>query len=245
MTKIEELLLRSPAGREMLAQQQREEERKVLVAEIEALREESERVLPRLKQDVEEARQAALAARKALEKAEADFRGKNGVCAGVAARLQAGIARRLSALRESASPAIDEFLTQCRRVLNLTLNSFAVVTVPTGGVSVETGRAIVEQKNNAGDIERARQPIEVAIKEAEKLKVKALTDAQVAERLQTLAEMLPVAAKQQVLTVLDEREYGMVISERSEMVRLSQPWKDIKRGIRESRGLGSFHERRR
>ena len=89
--------------------------------------------------------------------------------------------------------------------------------------------------------------IEVAIKEAEKLRLLAITDDEVATKLRELAETLPREAKQQALILLNDNGlgYDLVISERSEMVRQSEPWKNTKHGIRESLGIGSFRERRR
>jgi hypothetical protein len=128
--------------------------------------------------------------------------------------------------------------------IDAALGSFSAVTIPTGQTLIETGRPIVEQKNNAADIERTVQTIEYAVKEAEKLKLLALTDEEVATRLHKLGEALPAQVKQEVLILDDPREYGLVISERSEMVRQSEPWRSTKRRIHESLGLGSFRPRR-
>jgi hypothetical protein len=243
LTRLEELLLRSPAGREMLAEQQRQEARKRLVDEIGALREEADQVLPRLKGEVEEAKQKVLSARKVLERAEADFRGKNGVCAGVDARLQAGIARRLSALRESASPAIDEFVTQCRRAITKARNSFVVRQVSLGTHSAETGRPIYRTETNAEEIAAKVKTYEAAIKEAENLKLAALSDSEVEERLQALASTLPAEVRPQPLVDVDGG-YHLTIAERSEALRQGQPWRDTKSAIHRGLGLGSFRQRR-
>jgi hypothetical protein len=245
VSEIEKLLWTTPGGKELLLQRQRQEERERLVKELVSLREEAARELPPLKKAEAEARLAAERARETLKELEATWRGKHSVHAGVAARLQAWIARRENALRNSANPAIDEFIRQCRKAIDAARGSFSSVAIPTGDRAFESGRPIVEQKSNADTIERDVKILEAAIKEAEELKQRAISDDEVEMRLQKLSETLPADAKQQALILDDPREYHLVISERSELLRQSQPIKDIKRGIRESLGIGSFRPLRR
>jgi hypothetical protein len=232
-------------GRELLQARQREEERERLVAEIAALRKEQEQELPLLRRAKEEAWQAALDAHKTFKKLEANARGKESAYSVVSSRLAHWISRDENALRNSANPAIDEFIRQCRKAIDAARGSFSNIAVPTGDRGLESGRPIVEQKSNADTIERDVKILEAATTEAEELKLLAISDGEVEVRLRKLSETLPADAKQHALILDAPHEYALVIKERSELVKLSQPVKDIKRGIRESLGIGSVRPLRR
>jgi hypothetical protein len=215
------------------------------VAEIAALREEEARELPPLKAAEKQAERAVFEAREALKRAEADWRGKHSVRSGVAARLAGRISRCEAKLRQTASSAIGQFVSCCRASIEEALGSFSAVAMPTGRRSIETGRPEYRHENNAADIERTVRALEGVIEKAERLKMEAISDSAVEEQVQALAAALPAQARQQVLILDESREYALVISEWSAMVRQSQPWKDTKRAIRESLGIGSFRPRRR
>lgn len=246
VSDIERLLWQSPAGKELLLQRQREEERLRLVAEIQTLREEQARALPSLKKAQEEAQQAVLEAHQALEKLKAEARGKESAYSAVAARLTHWISRNENALRRSASPLIEEFIQQCRRAAKTARDSFAATTVPTGERGFESGRPIVRYQSNADTIQRDVQKLAVAITAAEELKLRALTDDEVATRLRELSETVPAQA-QEVLIVDDPYsvEDALRLREQSELMKMSQPIKDIKRSIRASLGISGVRPLRR
>jgi hypothetical protein len=245
VSEMEKLLWTTPGGKELLLQRQRQEERERLAAEIAALREEQERELPPLKQAKEEAWQAALAAHKNYKELEAKARGTESAYYAVSSRVAHWITRRENALRNSANPAIDEFIRHCRKAIDAARGSFSSVALPTGDRAFESGRPIVEYRSNADTIERDVRTLEVAINGAEALKLLALTDDEVATRLQQLSETLPADAKQQAWILDDLQELPLMIRERSELVHLSQPGADVKRGLRQSLGIGSFRPLRR
>jgi hypothetical protein len=209
------------------------------------LRAESEQELPPLKRAQEQAWQAVLAAHKALEELKAEARGKESQYSAVASRLTHWIARRENALRNSANPVIEEFIRHCRKAVADARGSFSSVVIPTSDRHFESGKPIVEYRSNADTIARDVKILEAAITEAEKLKLLALTDDEVATELRKLAETLPAETQQEAMALESLRELPLMIRERSELLHLSEPGGTVRRGLRQTLGIGSLRPLRR
>ena len=245
LNQIEQLLLRTESGRELIAARQRQDERVRLAKEIAALREEEARELPPLKHAQEQAWRAVLEAHKNYKDLEAKARGQESAYAATAARLAHWISRNEGALRRSASPMIDEFITRCRRAMAEVRNTFQSLTLPPDMRGLESGKPIMQTTSNAADIELAVAALEAAIQEAESLQLLALSDDEVATRLQQLAATLPANTEPYVLAPDHPHELSLMIREQSELLHLSEPGATVRRGLRQTLGLGALRPLRR
>ena len=196
-----ERLLDSPVARQAAADEQRERlaRREQLIAEIAEHRASIEPRLAALRAGHETLVIQVAAARRQLEEHEAELAQAEADAFSLSVSLDHEIAVRERALRATAHPAIENFLTDARARANAARSK-----VVSGGFTTRretlTGRILqVAGPSNAASVERVRAALLAAIREVEALQLSATPDAEIEARVAALRADLHVSERPEVI----------------------------------------------
>ena len=186
LERLSQMFLRTPMGKEVQKQQTAEASRQILFVKRKTLQHQQITELPSLKKAMDSAARDLDAARKVMQEKQDAYDSTVAAYQECYSTLESQLAQIDGKLRFSASPAIDAFITRCRRQQE-EIRTHDFYAVPArGDYNLETGRYRLDMVTNADTIRARLKALQQAAQEAEALKLENLTDEEVHARLTAL-----------------------------------------------------------
>lgn len=194
LERITQLLLRTPQGQELQAQQEAENTRQALFVKRARVRQRRHVELPPLAKERNRALDELEAAQRVLEEKQERYWHAHAAYVQHCGMLEAQQNETENKILTSASPLIDEFIDQCRGQQNrIRSRGFQSYTTQ-GEYSFEAHKYLMVTTTNADSCNITLTALQQAVRQAEALKLENLTETEVSARLEALDASIPPLA---------------------------------------------------